>query len=99
KLDKMNKEDVSDLNYNNPVKNLTMSHLSYQELLKLVYKLPEQCRLVFNLVAIEGYKHREVAEMLEVSEGTSKSQYSRARSLLQEMIANEEERYARQTIR
>ncbi len=99
KLDQMHKEEVTDLNYSNTVTNLTMSHLSYQELLKLIHQLPEQCRLVFNLVAIEGYKHREVAEMLDIADGTSKSQYSRARSLLQEMIATEEERYVRQIIR
>jgi len=45
---------------------------------------------VFNLFAIEGYSHKEIAKMLEVSEGTSKSQFSRARKLLQEKIAEED---------
>ncbi|HRG79593.1 MAG TPA: sigma-70 family RNA polymerase sigma factor, partial [Cyclobacteriaceae bacterium] len=44
--------------------------------------LPDGCRLVFNLFAIEGYNHKEIAGMLGISEGTSKSQYSRAKSLL-----------------
>ena len=42
--------------------------------------------MVFNLFAIEGYGHKEIAEMLEISEGTSKSQYARARMLLQEKL-------------
>jgi DNA-directed RNA polymerase specialized sigma24 family protein len=47
---------------------------------------------VFNLYAIEGYSHKEIGEMLKVSEGTSKSQYFRAKGLLQEIIFSEEER-------
>jgi RNA polymerase sigma-70 factor (ECF subfamily) len=42
--------------------------------------------MVFNLYAIEGYKHQEIAEMLKISEGTSKSQLSNARKLLQQQI-------------
>ena len=48
--------------------------------------LPDGCRIVFNLFAIEGYSHKEIGEMLSISVGTSKSQYNRARSLLQERI-------------
>ncbi len=73
----------------------TISNLQLEELLNIIRTLPTGCRTVFNLFAIEGYSHREIAEMLEVSEGTSKSQFSRARKLLQEKIAEEEkaERY------
>ncbi len=53
-----------------------------EELLKAINELPEGFRLVFNLYAIEGYKHREIADMLEIQVGTSKSQYSRARKIL-----------------
>ncbi len=75
--------------------NKTISNLQLEELLNIIRTLPTGCRTVFNLFAIEGYSHREIAEMLEVSEGTSKSQFSRARKLLQEKIAEEEkaERY------
>ena len=45
---------------------------------------------MFNLYAVEGYNHREIGEMLSISEGTSKSQYSRARVLLRDMIAQDE---------
>ena len=44
--------------------------------------LPDGCRVIFNMYAIEGYKHHEIAERLNISVGTSKSQYSRARKLL-----------------
>ncbi|SOD96059.1 RNA polymerase sigma factor [Spirosoma fluviale] len=53
------------------------------DLLRLVNQMPDGYRTVFNLYAIEGYSHAEIAEMLGISEGTSKSQLSRARVLLQ----------------
>ena len=48
--------------------------------------LPEGSRVVFNLHMLEGYKHKEIAKMLDISESTSKSQYQRARMLLQEKL-------------
>lgn len=60
--------------------------LNYQYLLQLIQELPPGCRMVFNLYAIEGYNHPEIAEMLDIAEGTSKSQYARARNLLQQKI-------------
>jgi RNA polymerase sigma-70 factor (ECF subfamily) len=53
----------------------------------LLQSLPKGCQVVFNLHAIEGYKHKEIAEMLDISEGTSKSQYARAKLLLKDMIS------------
>lgn len=53
------------------------------DLMRLVNQLPDGYRTVFNLYAIEGYAHAEIAEMLGISEGTSKSQLSRARVMLQ----------------
>lgn len=52
----------------------------------LIDNLPNGCKTVFNLYAIEGYKHHEIAEKLKISEGTSKSQLSHARKLLQNQI-------------
>ena len=52
-----------------------------------VHALPEGARLVFNLFAVEGFSHAEVATMLQISEGTSRSQLTRARQLLQAKIA------------
>ena len=54
-----------------------------QQLQAAVLTLPEGARLVFNLFAVEGYTHAEVAKMLNISEGTSRSQLTRARQLLQ----------------
>lgn len=73
----------------------SLSSFQLEELLNMISELPTGCRTVFNLFAIEGYSHKEIAEMLEVSEGTSKSQFARARKLLQEKIAGEDkaERY------
>jgi len=63
-----------------------LSCLRTEEIMKLVNKLPEGSRIVFNLFAIEGYGHNEIADMLGISEGTSKSQYSRARMLLRNQL-------------
>lgn len=60
------------------------------ELMKLIQSLPNGYRTVFNLYAIEGYNHNEIAEMLGISEGTSKSQLSRARAILQEQLTKNE---------
>lgn len=51
-----------------------------------IQELPDGYRLVFNLYAVEGYTHKEIAEQLEISEGTSKSQFSRAKKILQKMV-------------
>ena len=73
-----------------------LSDLSYEELLSMVQELPDGCRIIFNLYAIEGYKHQEIAKMLKISEGTSKSQYARAKMLLQgKVIDSYGKQYAR----
>jgi RNA polymerase sigma factor (sigma-70 family) len=61
--------------------------LSQADLLKVIQKLPSGYRLVVNLYLVEGYNHKEIGEMLGISEGTSKSQLSRARVILQKNIA------------
>lgn len=62
------------------------NHLEAEELLQMLSSLPHGYRMVFNLYAIEGYKHREIAEKLEISENTSKSQYHKARMSLQDKL-------------
>ncbi len=57
------------------------------ELDKHIMRLPERARLVFVLFAVEGYRHEEIANMLGMAVGSSKSQYHRARSLLKEWVA------------
>lgn len=56
------------------------------ELLRMIQELPSGYRSVFNLYAIEEYSHKEISEMLGIAEGTSRSQYIRARALLQEKV-------------
>ena len=63
-----------------------MDALEVQDLLKLIQELPDGFRIVFNMYAIEGYSHKEIAKLLNISEGTSKSQLSRARALLKRKI-------------
>lgn len=63
-------------------------HLSASDLIKMVQRLSPGYRTVFNLYAIEGYSHQEIADMLSINVGTSKSQLARARYLLQKMVLN-----------
>jgi RNA polymerase sigma factor (sigma-70 family) len=62
------------------------SDFTAEELMKVIQQMPDGYRMVFNLYAIEGYKHREIAEIMGIDENTSKSQYSRARRWLQERL-------------
>ena len=56
------------------------------ELLRIIQELTPRYRVVFNLYALEGFSHKEISEMLNISEGTSKSNLSRARTILQEKV-------------
>ena len=60
--------------------------LSKEELMRIIQQLPNGYRLIVNLYLVEGYSHKEISEMLGIAEGTSKSQLSRARLLLQKEI-------------
>jgi RNA polymerase sigma factor (sigma-70 family) len=79
-------EDV--LNYSDGF--FTDEQLNAQELMEMIQKLPMGYKTVFNLYAIEGYAHSEIAEMLHISESTSKSQLHRARIFLQKMLQQED---------
>ncbi len=59
-----------------------------EELMKLIQTLPDGYRTVFNLYAVEGYSHAEICDLLGISEGTSKSQLSRARKFLADALNN-----------
>ena len=71
--------------------------LSAEELTKMIQKLPAGYRAVFNLYVIEGFNHQEIADILEIQTGTSKSQLSKARKLLQKQLEAllQEESYVR----
>lgn len=60
--------------------------LSNDDLVKILNELPNGYKLVFNLYVIEGYNHKEIGEMLNISEGTSKSQLFRAKAMLQKLF-------------
>jgi RNA polymerase sigma-70 factor (ECF subfamily) len=62
------------------------SQIAADNLIKLIQTLPNGYRTVLNLYAIEGYSHQEIAEQLNITEGTSKSQLSRAKNVLQQLI-------------
>jgi RNA polymerase sigma factor (sigma-70 family) len=71
----------------NPV---AVANLDAKDLMVLIQRLSPGYRMVFNLYAIEGYSHREIGEIMGISEGASKSQLSRARTVLKEQIAKAE---------
>ena len=91
-LTHLRKSDV--LRFSEPVEYLKAQPLSFTELdkisvehlLQCVASMPSGFRTVFNLFAIEGYPHHEIAEILHISESTSRSQYLRARAWLQQRI-------------
>lgn len=62
--------------------------LEEEDLLKLLNYIPEGCKTVFNLFVIEGYGHKEIAAMLNISEGTSKSQLNAAKTKLKDLVNN-----------
>jgi RNA polymerase sigma-70 factor (ECF subfamily) len=59
---------------------------SVEDIQNLIDSLPDGYKIVFNLFAVEGYKHKEIASMLGINEGTSKSQFSQARKMLKNQI-------------
>ncbi len=63
-----------------------ISKISAEEILALIQKLPPAYRMVFTLYVVEGYNHREIADLLNIKEGTSKSNLQDARKKLQKMI-------------
>jgi len=69
-----------------PVEPDAISALSEAELLKLIAKLPDGYRMVFNMVAIEGFSHAEAADLLGIQESTSRSQLTKARRWLSEQV-------------
>ncbi|NLV18191.1 MAG: sigma-70 family RNA polymerase sigma factor [Bacteroidetes bacterium] len=62
--------------------------LEASDLLEIIRELPPKYRMVFNLYAIEGYSHKEISKMVNISEGTSKSNLSRARIILQRRVSS-----------
>ena len=85
--------DVEELNL--PDTEVSVSGIHFNQLLEMIQTLPHGCQIVFNLFAIEGFSHKEIAEQLGISEGTSKSQFARAKSLMQAKLLEESTYYER----
>ncbi|MBS0012280.1 MAG: RNA polymerase sigma factor [Bacteroidales bacterium] len=63
-----------------------IERLKAKDVLSLVARLPDGARMIFNLYALEGFTHKEIAEKMNISEGTSKSQFNRARKMLMSLL-------------
>lgn len=92
-LEKIRKVDIFkksvEIDKINPVEyetNELQDQINATELLQLIQSLPTGFRTVFNLYAIEGYTHQEIGKLLDISEGTSKSQYARAKQWLRQRL-------------
>ena len=91
-LQKFRKDGVFDLVNENQIEEVSVEidddEIAIDFLLKIIQELPDRYRLVFNLYALDGYSHNEIAEMLNINVGTSKSNLARARMILKEKIEN-----------
>lgn len=65
-----------------------VTELEEEDLLNLLNHIPDGCKTIFNLFVIEGYGHKEIAAMLHISEGTSKSQLNASKTKLKELVNN-----------
>jgi RNA polymerase sigma-70 factor (ECF subfamily) len=83
-------KSLEDVSFRIEVQEEISSKLMADDLISLIQKMPSGYRVVFNMFAIEGYSHQEIAESLEISESTSKSQYLRARAYLRQRIEEKE---------
>ena len=84
------KREVVDLNnevYDVGESSEAISNLTLEELSKVIQELPTGYKLVFNMYTIEGYSHKEIAEKLSISEGTSKSQLVKAKAILKKKLS------------
>ena len=77
---------LEDVSYNSQPLADEVTDLEEEDLLNLLQYIPDGCQTIFNLFVIEGYSHKEIAEMLEITTGTTKSNLARARMILKEKI-------------
>lgn len=78
--------DIDNASYKLPSNDFIEERLAAEDLLKILQSIPLGYKTIFNLYAIEGYSHKEIAEQLNITTSTSKSQYSRAKALLRDKI-------------
>lgn len=101
-LQKYRKEKLYSITNEDQIEETTVeyeeSSLPLDFLLSIVQQLPQRYREVFNMYVLDGYSHKEIAEILQISEGTSKSNLSRARSLLKENIESNQHNSSAKTL-
>ncbi|MFP2997881.1 sigma-70 family RNA polymerase sigma factor [Spongiivirga sp. MCCC 1A20706] len=89
-MQKYRSQDVFDIVNENAIEDVEVQvdedGLSMDDLLKIVQELPDRYRMVFNLYVLDGYSHKEIGQMMGISDGTSKSNLARARNILKEKI-------------
>ncbi|MFD2147934.1 RNA polymerase sigma factor [Mucilaginibacter antarcticus] len=86
--------DVADMDNEPSVYPAAIANMGAKDLLNLIQQLSPGYKMVFNLYAIEGYSHKEIGEIMGITEGASKSQLSRARAILKDMVLKmEDKRY------
>ncbi|NIV09989.1 MAG: sigma-70 family RNA polymerase sigma factor [Aliifodinibius sp.] len=83
---KLQKTDLESINQKPARKQEVLSGMSYDEIIEMVQQLTPAYRTVFNLYVIEGFKHKEIADMLDIAVGTSKSNLSKAKKNLQSIV-------------
>jgi len=81
-------EDITDMTYQISINENAISQLSLKELAQQIANLPKGYRTVFNMYAIDGYSHQEIATMLHISVNTSKTQLFKARKMLQKNVTS-----------
>ncbi len=79
-------QDIDEVGYAVASSDDVIADISAQDLLEMLNRIPPGYRMVFNLYVIEGYSHKEIADQLQITESTSKSQFSRARSYLIQLL-------------
>jgi len=101
-LQRYRKEKVFDIINENTLEDVELEvdedTISMDYLLKIIQELPDRYRLVFNLYVLDGYSHKDVADMLDINIGTSKSNLSRARLILKQTIEDYKTRQRSQTL-
>ena len=91
-LQRYRNEKVFDIINDNLIEDIVLEvdddNLSIDYLLQIIEELPDRYRFVFNLYVLDGYSHKEIADMLNINVGTSKSNLARARQILKQTIEN-----------
>ena len=82
--------EIDSVEYKLPQQESILSGMAAADLMDILQGIPDGYRTVFNMYAIEGYSHKEIADKLDVSVNTSKSQYSRAKSFLRNIIEEQD---------